>query len=437
MKAYKHKQKIIASVIITFLAACLLFVLPAIAQDDDAIRVFPDEVVAQVSPFAFGANYGPLSFVPFELYAEAEQSGITFLRFPGGRWGDLNDIQPFHIDNYMETVRMIGATPSIHVRLENGTPEAAADLVRYANIEKDYNIRYWYIGNEPNLFHDYTVAEHSVQWRAIAQAMREVDPDIFIIGPELSQWNGTPAVDPVDPDGVDWLRGFLEANGDIVDIVAVHRYPFPRSMANPVTTVEELRANAEEWTGIVDRLRAVVVEVTGREDVPVGLTEVNSHWSSAQFGEASPDSHFQALWWADALGRVLMQEPFIVAYFELQTPTSRGAWGLLGRYEVRPVYYVYQMYQQFGEAVLATQSDLQYLTAYAALREDGALTIIAINRDDQQLSAPLDLNGFDGTLTEVHLLTEDILGEQVENDYLLDGVLTLPPRSIALFIIQP
>jgi hypothetical protein len=153
--------------------------------------------------------------------------------------------------------------------------------------------------------------------------MREVDPDIVLIGPEVSQWNGTPQVDPVDPEGVDWLRGFLRANADIVDVVAVHRYPFPRSQANPVTTIEEMRGNTPEWGQTLENLRQVILEETGRDDLPVAITEVGSHWSSAQYGVASPDSHYNAIWWADSLGRLLQDNPFIIAYFNFQ---SLPAW---------------------------------------------------------------------------------------------------------------
>ncbi len=402
-----------------------------------ALTVNADEVIAEVSPYAYGANFGPLSVIPFDLFAAAEASGITFLRFPGGRWGDLNDLKTFHIDTFMATVDLMNAEPSIHVRLENGTPEAAAELVRYANVEKQYGIRYWYIGNEPNLFDDYTVAEYVVQWRAIAEAMRAVDPDIVLIGPEVSQWNGTPQVDPVDAEGVDWLRGFLRANGDIVDVVAVHRYPFPRSQANPVSTIEELRENTPEWGQTLENLRQVILEETGRDDLPVAITEANSHWSSAQYGDASPDSHYNAIWWADALGRLLQDEPFIVGYFDLQTLPARGGWGLLARDDVRPTYYVYQLYQRFGTQIVATDSTVEYLSVFGALRDDGVLTLIAVNRADDALSAPLTIRGFEGEVAEVRLLTEAVLAALAENDVLNNGTLSLPARSAALIVLQP
>ena len=430
---YYSRQFILVLALIVLIAPQLH---TSVTAQEEGVRVDTTEVIAPVHPFAFGANFGPLSVVNFSLFDIAAESGITFLRFPGGRWGDLNDIQPFHIDNFMATASIVGAEPSIHVRLENGTPEAAAELVRYTNIEQEYGVEYWYVGNEPNLFDDYTVAEMVVQWRAIAEAMLEVDPNIILIGPEISQWNGTPDVDPVDPDGVDWLRGFLQANGDMVDIVSVHRYPFPRSQANPVSTVEELRDNTPEWGNTLENLRQVIFEETGRTDLPVAVTEANSHWSSAQYGEASPDSHYNAIWWADSFGRLLQDEPVIVGYFDFQSLPGRGGWGLLAQREVRPTYYTYQLYQRFGTEMVATESDVEYLSVFGALREDGALTLIAVNRGDDEVSAPIDITGFEGDVTEVRLLTEEILAEVVENTIFIDGTLTLSGRSAALIVIE-
>lgn len=419
------------------LAFCVtMFILghSLLAQEADIV-VDADEVIAEVSPFAYGANFGPLSVVPIDYFEEAAASGITFLRFPGGRWGDLNDISETQVDMYMRVVRLIGAEPSIHVRLENGTPEAAVNLLNYANVENDYNIKYWYVGNEPNLFDDYTVEDHAEQWRAIAEALKAADPTITLIGPDVSQWNGTPQVDPQDPNGNDWLRAFLRDNGDLVDVVSVHRYPFPRNQADPRTSIEDLRNNVPEWSNTLENLRQVILEETGRDDIPVAMTEASSHWSANTQGEATPDSHYNAIWWADSLGRLLEDEPFIVAYYELQTPTNRGGWGLLGSYQINPTYYVYQLYQHFGTEMVATTSNAEFVSVYAAKREDGALTLIAVNRGDEASSTSIDINGFEGEVTEVRLLTEEILGEIVENTVLVDGMLTLPAQSATLIIL--
>jgi len=103
-----------------------------------------------ISPYVYGASYGPWVTVTVEMQPLAEKSGITYLRFPGGEWGDQNDLTALHIDRFVAYARNLGAEPKINIRMPGGTPEQAAELVRYANIEKGYDIRYWSIGNEPN-----------------------------------------------------------------------------------------------------------------------------------------------------------------------------------------------------------------------------------------------------------------------------------------------
>jgi len=395
------------------------------------------ETLGLISPFVYGANFGPWSVVPYDLLEEAETSGIQFLRFPGGEWGDRNALKDYHIDRFMELIDRMEAEPHICVRLLDGTPEAAAELVRYANVEQSYDVTYWCIGNEPNLFPEgYDIEQYNQDWRAIAEAMVEVDPDIQFVGPNISQFTGSAEVDPQDEAGRDWLREFLEANGDLVDMVAVHRYPFPHGTTAPPATVEELRADAETWDQLVRNLRSVVREVTGR-DLPVAIGEVNSHWSHAIRGEATPDSFYNAIWWGDVLGRLIRQRVQMVSYFALQTPPTIGGFGLLATYEVRPTYYVYQIYQRFGEELLYASSDDESVSIYAAQRSDGAVTLIVVNLGDQEEEKTLMWDQIEPSgPAEVWRLDEDHLAEQLDDLSLSDGVqLSLPARSITLYVI--
>ena len=405
----------------------------AAAQSDGTITIDVATEIGTVGPYVYGANYGPLSVVPVGLFDAARASGITFLRFPGGNYGDVNDVRPFDIDMLMTISRLIGAEPSIHVRLQNGTPEAAAALVRYT-IDKGYDVRHWYIGNEPSLFADYSVDRLNREWRAIADAMLEVDPDIVLIGPEPHQWTGLPESTLVDENGVEWVDGFLRVNGDLVDIVAVHRYPFPRSDSDPTTTVADLRENTLEWTDLITRLRAVAENSGGRTDYRYGVTEANSHWSATTGGEATNDSLFNAVWWADVLGKLITDGAYMVNYFDLQSPEGRGGWGLLGSNAPRPSYYVYQLYQRFGSRLVAASSDIAYVSVYAALRDDGGLSVIVTNLNDESRTA--DFTPTTGARLETALLLDaDHLASQVPDPRTADmTAITLPARSVTLLV---
>lgn len=405
-----------------------------------ALRVDPTTVIGEVGPFVYGANYGPLGTISVDLFELAADAGINFLRFPGGNWGDLNDIRPFDIDMLMRIAKLMGAEASVQVRLQNGSPEAAAELVRYANIEQDYDIRYWYVGNEPSLLEDYDVERLNHEWRAIAEAMLAVDPDLVLIGPEPHQWNGLPNGTLVDRNGVEWVAGFLEANGDLVDIVAVHRYPFPRSAGDPGTTVADLRENSDEWTDLVERLRTLARSVTGRDDLLFAVTEVNSHWSATIGGEATNDSAFNAIWWADVLGKLIYDGAYMVNYFDLQSSDARGGWGLLSKSGARPSYHVYQLYQEFGDELLAAGSSEPFVSVFAARRDDGKLSVIVTNLNDS--GRELDLAFTTSvTVAEARLLDATHEAERVATptSEAASGevaAIGLPARSVTLLLLE-
>lgn len=393
---------------------------------------------AEISPYVYGVNYGPWMVVPYELMPQAEAAGFTFMRFPGGNWGDQYDLKPYHIDAFIRLARRLGATPSISVRLRGGTPEQAAALVRYTNRTRGYNVRFWSIGNEPSLYPDYDTQRFNVEWRAFAQAMRAVDPTIRLIGPDIHQFTGNPDEDPKDRAGRDWLRAFLEANGDLVDVVSIHRYPFPKCNTCPPATVADLRMNAYEWDILMPALRQVVHATTGR-DLPIAVTEVNSHWSGAIGQESTPDGFYNAIWWADVLGRLLHQQVYIVAYFALQTPSGSGGWGLLSSRDVRPTYYMYRLYRHFGRTLVPVEVTAPFydVSAYAALRDDGVLTLLVVNRGYIPHTVPLTVVGAQvkGPVA-VWRLDRSHAAEQITSHPFKNGMtFTFPGPSVTLFIL--
>jgi hypothetical protein len=416
------------------IVAFSLSLSPAAAQEG-ALTIDTTQSMGEINPYVYGANYGPWALVPLATHEYAAQSGVTHFRFPAGNWGDQYDLTPQQIDMFVNQVRGWGGEASIHVRLEGGTPERAAELVRYANVEKGYNVRYWAIGNEPDLYDDYTVERFNAEWRDIAEAMLAVDPDIVLMGPDVSQFPYTRAGDPYTNVRREWVRSFLEANGDLVDIITVHRYPFPRQNADPATKIDDLRANTPQWDVLAQNLREVIVDTLGRE-LPMGITEVSSHWNIVRGGEGSPDSFYHAIWWADVLGRLIRERVSIVNYFTFASSTT-DAYGLIGRSQPAPTYYVYALYGHLGDQLVASASDVDDVTITAAWDGD-VLTFVVVNRGDEGLRLPLQIEGT--TLTgeaEAWRLDAEHNAEPIGTLALSSGdLLDLPAQSASVYRVN-
>jgi hypothetical protein len=410
------------------------------------LSVVPAAELGSISPYLFGSNYGPWIAVPFDMLAAAYDSHVTAIRFPGGEWGDRNDLKSYQIDQFIDFAGKVGAIPTISVRLMEGTAEKAAELVHYANVEKKYGVVYWSIGNEPTLFaaylrtfnkaEDYDTEQFNREWREYALAMKEVDPGIKLIGPEIHQFNFDYNFNPKDSSGRDWMIEFLKANGDLVDIVSFHRYPFPKSQADINVTVEDLRQQTREWDKTIPYLRGLIADLTGR-DLPIAITEVNTHWNKAIGGEATPDSHYNAIWLAEMLGRAIHQDLFMINHWLITSSGGLGGWGLIGRGELRPSYYVYQLYDKFGRERVYAESGVDDVSIYAANRQDGALTLLVINLADGEKGARLQLP--EGLPAQAELWRLDQTQQPLEPhdfDFPGSGQLSLPPQSVSLFVIR-
>jgi alpha-L-arabinofuranosidase len=369
-----------------------------------------------------------------------EDAGFTVLRFPGGAWTDTVDMKPFQIDQLMTFAKQVGAMPIISVRMLDGKPETAAKLVHYTNIQKKYGVTYWSIGNEPNIYtllkqadYEYTPDHLNADWRAIALAMKAADPTIKLMGPELSQWNESYEATPKDPTERDWMTEFLTANGDLVDVVSVHRYPM-HSPSNGPVTVQQLRENTQKWIKESEYLRSLIRETVGR-DLPIAITELNSDPSNAQLQDASPDSFYNAIWYADVLGQMMNADVFMVNQWVLSQRTT--GLGLFQGDNVRPTFHVFPLYKNFGSQQVYAASGVSDVDIFAATREDGALTIMIINLSDAEQNIPLQVKGKKLTEADVWLLdishNAENLGTQ---SFSPDGTVTLPAQSATLYVIK-
>src|SRR5262249_4156403 len=137
-------------------------------------------------------------------------------------------------------------------------------------------------------------------------------------------------------------------------------------------------------------LRDLIHSTTGR-DLPIAVTEFNSHYNAATQGQATPDSFYNAIWLADVLGRMLRNHVFMANQWMMSGGPDQGGWGLISEDGARASDYAYQMYKMFGSELVYSASDDSNLSIYSARRADGTLTVMVINLALNAESRPIKI----------------------------------------------
>jgi alpha-N-arabinofuranosidase len=254
-----------------------LFAAQAPATADQTVRIFIDSR-RSISPLdrnLFGSFLEHLGRAIYEgiydpgsklsdsngfrkdVMQEVHALGVPIIRYPGGNfvsgynwldgvgpkqdrsrvldkaWNSLNSNQ-FGTDEYMAWCKAVGTLPLMGLNLGTGSPEQAAALVEYCNVDKGtkwsdlrrrhgyaapYNVRHWCIGNEmdgPWQIGHMTATEYGIRAQDTARQMRAVDGSVQLIACGSSG--------PMMPTYLEWDREVLEQCYDYVDGLSLHRY---------------------------------------------------------------------------------------------------------------------------------------------------------------------------------------------------------------------
>lgn len=334
----------------------------------------------RISPAFFGVGYWA---PPMGKLARQE---LTALQLTVIRWGGENfELEKFEwsdLDRFIRDARQMNMEPLIQAPYAHHDPAFAAEMVRYVNVEKKYDVRFWSIGNEEDKNYRGGAREKFIQsWRSYRDAMKAVDPRITILGPELAfAYNFT------RPEQ-DWLTPFLQVNGDAVDVVSLHRYPAHGNQASIATLLRDA-------TGTTSRVRALrnhIRAVTGR-DIPLAFTEMNLSSDWRNFGENSGASFTAGLWLAETLGQMAEAGVAMVSVWSARGVDSLAL--VSAKEEIRrPTYYALKLYADYGDRVVPAASQVQNVTVHAARNpRNGKTVIVLVNRGFDQADFKLVLN---------------------------------------------
>jgi hypothetical protein len=365
---------------------------------------------------------------------EVTKAGWTTLRFPGGSiadnydWAIPDDVAPYTTyATFAQVATNLGATIIISANYGSGTAAEAAAWVADANVTNHFGFKYWEVGNEEygtyetdehaNPHDPYTYATNAA---AYIQQMKAVDPTIKVgvtvcspLDPtaESNGYTGHPATNLITGQVYyGWtpvVMSTLRQLGVTPDFAIEHYYPedYPYVGDNDQALLAGTIStdSGGSWAANASGLRNLITDFfgPGGTNIELLLTENNSEEGTV--GKQSV-SLVNALYYADSLGQIMQTEFNARVWWDLTDagPSTSGdlsaslygwrQYGDLGtmmpgiaepltnRY---PQYFAAELISHFirgGDTVVQATSDYTLVSAYAALRTNGSLTLMAINK---------------------------------------------------------
>jgi alpha-L-arabinofuranosidase len=295
---------------------------------------------------------------------------------------------PLDFDEFMRLTRTVNGEPVLVVAYDsmykpaqaNGSAPTRAQLletarqwVRYANVIKGYNVRYWEIGNEsylPGYNSDYisppTYAQDVIEF---SQVMKSVDPSIKIIA------NG---------DDSEWWRVVLTQAGPAIDLLSVHNYP-PYGWGG----YDYYRTRDVDLMSAVHIAEQALDAYAGPNDaqrIKIAVTEMNTiDWS----GSWAPDNDMgHAIVLFDAVGnqlndpRIGFSQVWNTRWVTNDLQRSPAVWDTLDKdNNLQATGRAMSVWGQFLLDKMVAASSTTMVKVFASYSAGGALNLFLINKD--------------------------------------------------------
>jgi hypothetical protein len=376
-------------------------------------------------PYQIGAHkyYGKLEL----KWAEVQASGARIMRYGGNgvdhhadpTWVDSSDPAKSTLNQYLTLVNEMksrGIEPVLQVPVYGSTYSAsqAADIVRFINVDNEMGVKYWVIGNEPDLDNGgygstgYTTAAQVAGYiKPFASAMKAVDPTIKIIGPELT-WYDESILDGLTScdGGADDITG-ADGNGRYyVDIISFHLYGFggTQTRSQVISKLMSSGGFNDDLGTLNSRLAACDVYHgrTGSDALQVAITEANVNYqnpSGDSLTGVGAKSFLGGQFWAEIMGIAMQRGVAFVNFWSTIEGNELGYLSSDGTTK-KPAYYHFKtVADNFrGSSVTATDNQANVKT-FAA--EDVDQIVVMIMNQDQSSSFNFRVRFDTGTVSGI------------------------------------
>jgi hypothetical protein len=324
-------------------------------------------------------------------------SGAKLVRF-GGIAPDRNMPTKYQYIKMIDSIRARGMEPIIQVPFHKYRYNAqqAADVVKYINKTMNRNIKYWSIGNEPDLGYSYTNSSQVAAYlKSFSSAMKTEDPTILIIGPECAWFNQNIINGLTTPGGPDDVTG-KDPNGHYyLDVISFHTYPF-----NGSQTRSQVISKLASSGGLQDNLAYLNGRIascntahnrSGASALKTAITELNIDWQNDAgdnlYGVGA-NSFIGGQFWAEMMGIAMKNGVSFVNFWSVIEGNSNAA--NIGYVDPntgnkKPTYYHFKMMaDNFKGNYIASTDNQANVKVFAS--QSSQQTVVMIMNQEQSVT---------------------------------------------------
>jgi alpha-N-arabinofuranosidase len=430
---------------------------------EDAIGTLdPDEVALaksmHITELRFGGNFS--SYYHWRDGIGPQNKRVTIKNIA---WG-IPEYNNFGTDEFLQLCDLIGAIPQFDLNMGSGTPEEAADWVRYIKAHHKGRVLYE-IGNE--LYGKWqvgypTLSELPARTLAFSQAVRSVDPDAEIIatgrGPlGDDKWNAAQLTNPPGTFNYLSLHFILGTNRPVKtaatpDFMAAAAYALPFAVGPYFSKVQ---AQVDEHPDLRGKVHFAITEWLFNSK---GFGERN-------FTNESPSWMNQggAVMSAGFLNTLLRHTAEVKIADMTGIMEFAGIWKRREQVYAVPAFYAFQMYTPIkGDTVLPVSTDsgaysvtggvrplanienVPYIDVVATRSSDGKfITLLCVNRSlEADIPTTFDLGSLQAAgnakIRQIKSMSRYEQNDEVEPQHVvpLDGSVE-PSHSGALSVTLP
>lgn len=397
-----------------------------------AFLVFQPVFAQEISPYLVGTNaWQPPWHSGSQmnnLWDDLQDAGYQTVRIGGNGAQNSSDYTNERIGQLVDSLRAIGAEPIVQVP-HDFTAAKTTELISFLNGELGLKVKYWGIGNEPNLNNDWSsaipISEVATYIKTIASALKAYDPTVKIQGPDCAWFDSNYNNPLFVNEGPNNVSGKDEKGNYYIDIYAWHKYG--------IKGASDIEGDVNSAIRMIDKINE------NRPESPVtwAIGEINSHWDNSMVGEDQKVWSFRTgQAFAELYDLGMRKAAFTIcpwSIFESSGNRSNGDLGLFDlvgdQLKARSSYYHTMMLGQNMRKNYLTSEDNSANIAVCAMGDSTGYSVMIMNKSTS-MSYDFSLN-MNGVYTAGKELTVKV---DAGLDKILEG--TIDPTTTKMLVFD-